>query len=58
MSIKRAIAAVFCSLVVGISGCGGHSLPQVNDENCTPEKINKIEDAQQRTEFASACLRR
>ena len=63
----------FLSTIVIISGCESpktdlnneetpeikHALmPEVNDENCKGENIDKIEDKEMRSEFAKQCLMR
>jgi entry exclusion lipoprotein TrbK len=33
-------------------------LPAVNDENCKPENLQKMQDKEMREELASLCIRR
>jgi len=61
MNIKIYIAVI--SLVVVVVGAGvsivGSSkeqMPEVNEQNCRLEAINKIRDSDMRREFASKCL--
>ncbi|MCH7305288.1 entry exclusion lipoprotein TrbK [Acinetobacter sp. Ac_3412] len=40
-----------------VSACS-EKMPEVNDENCKPENIRKIEDGANRADFGSKCFRR
>lgn len=60
MDIKRLCLVVILTALV--AGCGSKqataSLPDVNDENCKPVNLAKIEDKGNQQAFASLCLRR
>jgi entry exclusion lipoprotein TrbK len=51
-------------ITASLSGCDSESstsnkeMPVVNDENCKPENIAKIEDKALQKRFAGKCLRR
>jgi entry exclusion lipoprotein TrbK len=57
-------AAAF--VIVLLSGCSPDTaeeptkdeMPVVNDENCRPENIKKIQEEKMRRTFADACARR
>ena len=54
-----ALAALTAALFGGCSlESSQKEMPVVNDENCEPENIAKIEDKVMREQFASMCFRR
>jgi len=61
--LTLALAALVAALV---AGCGKkpdeqpakQAMPEVNDENCKPASIAKIEDKGAQQAFSSLCLRR
>lgn len=66
MTKARSYSAILILVLVTAAGCSKQDepikinriSPVVNDENCKPENIAKISDAQEKQAFASACLRR
>jgi entry exclusion lipoprotein TrbK len=67
MKTKKALTLALAALVVAlIAGCGEkppeqpvkQAMPEVNDENCTPTSIAKIENKGMQQAFSSLCLRR
>ena len=61
--LTLALAALVAALV---AGCGEkpaeqpakQAMPEVNDENCKPASVAKIEDKGAQQAFSSLCLRR
>ena len=54
-----AVAALVAALVAGCDNKPATApMPEVNDENCKPENIAKIEDKGVQQAFSSLCLRR
>lgn len=59
---KATTLALAAVLAVLVAGCGNkpalQAMPEVSDENCKHENIQKIEDKGMQQEFAGKCLRR
>lgn len=63
MSFKQLKFCILATVMVALlNGCTTDApepeIPEVNDENCKPEIIIKIENKQAREKFAGLCLRR
>jgi entry exclusion lipoprotein TrbK len=57
--LTLALAALMAALVAGCDNKPAkQAMPEVNDENCKPASIAKIEDKGMQQEFSSQCLRR
>lgn len=65
MNVSKAMALASAALLAALAaGCDKQpepqkvaDLPQVNDENCKPENVAKV-DTRVRQQFADACARR
>jgi entry exclusion lipoprotein TrbK len=55
---KTVALAVVVAALVAACGQKPAALPEVNDENCKPENVQKLADKAQQQEFSSACLHR
>lgn len=53
------IAIVVVAVGAGVSMFSGSAeqMPEVNEQNCQPEAINKIRDADMRREFSGKCFK-
>jgi len=67
MKTNKVLTLALAALVVAlVAGCGKkpdeqpakQAMPEVNDENCKPASIAKIEDKGAQQAFSSLCLRR
>ena len=63
MKAIKALSLTSAALVAAlVAGCDNKPatapMPEVNDENCKPENIAKIEDQGVQQAFSSLCLRR
>ncbi|CUR81633.1 entry exclusion lipoprotein TrbK [Brucella intermedia] len=52
------LTAILVALVAGCDNKQPAQMPEVNAENCTLDRIQKIEDRATREQFAGACSRR
>ncbi|HCF5960840.1 TPA: entry exclusion lipoprotein TrbK [Pseudomonas aeruginosa] len=52
------LAAFLVALVAGCDNKQPAQMPEVNAENCAPDRIQKIEDRATREQFAGECSRR
>lgn len=52
------LAASLAAFLVGCDDNPPNELPEVSAENCTLDRIQKIEDRTTREQFAGACSRR
>ena len=67
MKTNKVLTLALAALVAGlVAGCGEkpaeqpakQAMPEVNDENCKPASVAKIEDKGAQQAFSSLCLRR
>ncbi len=63
MKVTQAVPVVLAALVAAmVAGCDNKPatsvMPEVNDENCKQENIERIKDPGTQQVFASKCLRR
>ncbi|CAD0362199.1 entry exclusion lipoprotein TrbK [Xanthomonas hortorum] len=59
--MKKLMALLTVLLVALVAGCDNKQpapMPEVNAENCAPDRIQKIEDRPTREQIAGACSRR
>jgi len=61
MSVKIYVAVITVVVLVagaGLSFFGGsqEQMPEVNQQNCQPEKISKIQDSGLREDFSDKCF--
>ncbi|GAA5235128.1 entry exclusion lipoprotein TrbK [Verticiella sediminum] len=59
--MKKSMVLLTAVLVALVAGCDNKQpaqMPEVNAENCAPDRIQKIGDRQTREQFAGACSRR
>jgi entry exclusion lipoprotein TrbK len=58
-ALTLALAALVAALVAGCDNKPAlQAMPEVNDENCKPENIQKIEEKAHATRIRCACARR
>ncbi len=57
-SAKNLPLVATASLAIFLSGCFEEKMPEVNDTNCKPENIKKLDSRAMQQEFSSKCLRR
>lgn len=50
--------AVLAAVLAGCKDDSAQAMPEVNDETCTPEYFEKIEDENLRRRLGDACFRR
>jgi entry exclusion lipoprotein TrbK len=64
MNVTQLSSVALAALMAGLVSACSPDIPKtkeapiVNDENCKPENIAKVDDEATRKQFASACLRR
>lgn len=62
MNLRKISTLALAALAALAAGCDNkpalQAMPEVNDENCMPTNIQKIEDKGMQQEFAGKCARR
>jgi len=56
--IALAVGAALCVLVTGCSKSAPAAMPEVNDANCRPDALARMEDKDLEQRLAALCVRR
>lgn len=63
MNLRKVRTLALAALVAVLAAACGpkpepQTMPEVNDENCKPENVQKLADKAMQQDFSSACLHR